>query len=309
MADLTSIFGGEWSPASLDNASGGNASGGSLIIVDAPELQMADAMSAAGITPPEKIIFDGRIHRFNSGTKGKGGFDKSGFYIGFSDGVPAGHFGCWRAGIEQPFRANIGRKLSVAEEMANSRRMAEARRLRDAELAKSREAAADTVAVIWRDAGAASSDHPYLKRKGIQPHGARVTGDGRLIVPLFDDTGELSSLQYVAIDGEKRYHPGAATGSCFWSIGVPDGTVYVAEGFATAATIHEVTNKAVLGNAMQSRQRPSTGQGSSSLRWPVMPTITRRLAMICWRCFSQSQTAGSSRRMSSAPSRRQSAGW
>ena len=245
MADLTSIFGGEWSPASLDNASGSNASGGSLIIVDAPELQMADAMSAAGITPPEKIIFDGRIHRFNSGTKGKGGFDKSGFYIGFSDGVPAGHFGCWRAGIEQPFRANIGRKLSVAEEMANSRRMAEARRLRDAELAKSREAAADTVAVIWRDAGAASPDHPYLKRKGIQPHGARVTGDGRLIVPLFDDAGELSSLQYVAIDGEKRYHPGAATGSCFWSIGVPDGTVYVAEGFATAATIHEVTNKAV----------------------------------------------------------------
>ena len=113
--------------------------------------------------------------------------------------------------------------------------------------------AADTVAVIWRDAATASADHPYLSRKGIGSHGARVTGDGRLIVPLFNASGELSSLQYISADGEKKYHPGAATGNCFWSIGTTDylslpgkGTaVYLAEGFATAATIHEVTNAAV----------------------------------------------------------------
>jgi phage/plasmid primase-like uncharacterized protein len=238
MADLTNVFGGAWSPTSSMQ----------ITITDAPEIQMADAMRSVGITPPDKIIFDGKIHRFNSGTKGKGGHDKSGFYVGFMDGVPAGHFGCWRAAIEQPFKADIGRKLTVAEEMANSKRMAEARKLRDEELAKSREVAADTVSVIWEAAGAASADHPYLKRKGIGSHGARVTGDGRLIVPLYDDSGELSSLQYISADGDKKYHPGGATGGMFWSVGTTDqqgATVYLAEGFATAATIHEVTGAAV----------------------------------------------------------------
>ena len=243
MADLTDIFGGPWTPPQPNG----------FIMTEPPELQMASAMLAAGITPPEKIIFDGRIHRFNSGTKGKPGFDKPGFYVGFSDGVPAGHFGCWRAGIERPFRADVGRKLSIPEEMANSKRLSEAKKLRDAELIKSREVAAETVAVIWRDAATASADHPYLSRKGIGSHGARVTGDGRLIVPLFNAHGELSSLQYISADGEKKYHPGAATGNCFWSIGTTDylgqpgksTAVYLAEGFATAATIHEVTNAAV----------------------------------------------------------------
>jgi hypothetical protein len=81
----------------------------------------------------------------------------------------------------------------------------------------------------------------------VQPHGSRVTGDGRLIVPLYDADGELSSLQYISADGDKKYHQGGATGSCFWSVGVPaqGEAVYLAEGFATAATIHEITNKAV----------------------------------------------------------------
>ena len=117
MADLTDIFGGPWTPPQPSG----------FILTEPPELQMASAMLASGITPPENIIFDGRIHRFNSGTKGKAGFDKPGFYVGFSDGVPAGHFGCWRAGIERPFRADVGRKLTVAEEMANSKRMSEAK--------------------------------------------------------------------------------------------------------------------------------------------------------------------------------------
>jgi putative DNA primase/helicase len=236
MADLTNILGGPWSPPVAQT-----------IIVTPPELQMRDAMIAAGLEAPDHIIFDGKIHRFRTGTKGRGGQDKSGFYIGFLDGVPAGHFGCWRLGLEHPFKADIGRKLTVAEEMANSRRMAEARKARDEELARSREVAADTVSEIWTNAGAASADHPYLARKGVQPHGSRVTGDGRLIVPLYDEDGQLSSLQYISADGDKKYHQGGQTGARFWSVGVIDGaqTVYLAEGFATAATIHEVTGAPV----------------------------------------------------------------
>jgi phage/plasmid primase-like uncharacterized protein/KaiC/GvpD/RAD55 family RecA-like ATPase len=232
MSDLANILGGPWSPPEQQAPI-------------APDIQLKDAMLGAGLKPPEAIHLDGKVHRFNSGTKGEGGHDKPGWYIVFSDGVPAGRFGCWRSGVELTWKAEIGRSLTVAEEMAQSRRLSEAKAQRDAEQAKTREVAANTVDLIWSQAGAASPEHPYLQRKGIQPNGARITGDGRLMVPLYNLDGELSSIQYIAGDGDKKYHPGGQTGSMFWFVGSTDdaSTLYIAEGFATAATIAEVTGQ------------------------------------------------------------------
>jgi phage/plasmid primase-like uncharacterized protein/KaiC/GvpD/RAD55 family RecA-like ATPase len=232
MSDLSSILGGPWSPPAEKH-------------VDAPEIQLKDAMLGAGLKPPETLHLDGKVHRFNSGTKGEKGHDKPGWYIIFNDGVPAGRFGCWRSGVELTWKAEIGRSLTVAEEMAQSRRLSEAKTQRDAEKAKTREVAANTVDLIWSQAGAASPEHPYLQRKGIQPNGARITGDGRLMVPLYNSDGELSSIQYIDHQGGKLYHPGGQTGSMFWLVGSTDDvdTLYIAEGFATAATIAEVTGK------------------------------------------------------------------
>ena len=232
MSDLASILGGPWSPPEQQTPA-------------APDIQLKDAMLGAGLKPPEAIHLDGKLHRFNSGTKGEKGHDKPGWYIVFNDGIPAGRFGCWRSGVELTWKADIGRSLTVAEEMAQSRRLSEAKAQRDAEQAKTREVAANTVDLIWSQAGAASPEHPYLQRKGIQPNGARITGDGRLMVPLYNSDGELSSIQYIDHQGGKLYHPGGQTGSMFWLVGSTDDadTLYIAEGFATAATISEVTGK------------------------------------------------------------------
>lgn len=246
MADLTNILGGAWSPPQEKQ-------------LDAPDVQFKDAMIAAGITPPGHIEADGRIHRFKSGTKGKAGHDKSGFYVFYGDGVPSGHFGDWRSGVQMNFRADIGRKLSPSEEMAITRRMAEAKSLREAEQKRANESAADTVSQIWTDGMGASPDHPYLARKGIASHGARVTGDGRLMVPLFNQDGELSSLQYISADGDKKYHPSGVTKACFWSVGSASETIYIAEGYATAATIHEVTGK-MCAIAYSAGNLPATAQ-------------------------------------------------
>jgi phage/plasmid primase-like uncharacterized protein/KaiC/GvpD/RAD55 family RecA-like ATPase len=202
-------------------------------------------MLAAGLKPPDVIYLDGKLHRFNSGTKGEKGHDKPGWYVVFSDGVPAGRFGCWRSGFESSWKADIGRSLTPVEEMAQSRRLAEAKTQRDAEVKKAREVAANTVDLIWSQAGAASAEHPYLQRKGIKTHGARITGDGRLMVPLYNSDGELSSIQYIDHAGGKLYHPGGQTGSMYWLVGSMDDatTLYIAEGFATAATIAEVTGQ------------------------------------------------------------------
>jgi putative DNA primase/helicase len=248
MADLTNILGGSWTPPAEIKA-------------DPPELQLRDAIEQSGITPPKDIVLDGKMHRFNSGTKGKGGHDKSGWYIAYGDGVPAGRFGCWRAGMEMTWRADVGRKLTPSEEMANVRRMSEAKAARDIELAKSREVASNTVEKIWSEATAAHPDHPYLSRKGIGVNGARVTGDGRLVVPLYNPNGTLSSLQYIDREGGKLYHAGGQTGGCSWLVGTMDepGVLYVAEGYATAATIHQVTGRPCLVAYSASNLVPVTG--------------------------------------------------
>lgn len=229
MADITSIMGGAFTPPER--------------VIARPEDQLRDAIVSANLQAPDEIIMDGQIHRFKSSPKSK---DKSGWYIAYADTVPMGRFGCWRMGIEGSFRADIGRKYNAAEEMSFLKRMAEAKVMRDAELQKQRELAANTVELIWSECTAAHPEHPYLKRKGVGVHGARVTGDGRLVVPLYDEDGDISSLQYIAADGKKLYHTGGATGSRYWMLGEVDKTLYIAEGFATAATIREATGQAVV---------------------------------------------------------------
>lgn len=227
MTNITDMFGGAFIPQGQQQ-------------VDPPELQLADAMRSAGIDPPHKLEIDGQLHRFS--TKGRKR-DDSGWYVIFPDEPVAGRFGCWRDQIDCVFKANIGRELTASENMAIIRRQTEAKEERERAREKKAAVAANTVDTIWSDAIGASPDHPYLKRKGIEPHGARLTGDGRLIVPLYNADGELASLQYISED-EKRYHPGGTTKSCSWTLGeVTPGPIFVAEGYATAATVHEISGR------------------------------------------------------------------
>lgn len=228
MSDITHILGGAWAPQEKQ--------------LDPPEIQLLNAINESGLEPDiDHIVIDGNIHRFNTGGR-KG---KTGWYVAFADGVPAGKFGCWRQDIEQTWRADTDKELSAADQMAYTRRMAEAKRLRDEERAKLQEVTADVVADIWANAQAATDDHPYLKAKGVKSHGLRITGDGRLVAPMYDAEGNLSSLQYISHDGAKRYHKSGQTSGTTWILGTPDNakTVYIAEGYATAATVHEETGQ------------------------------------------------------------------
>jgi phage/plasmid primase-like uncharacterized protein/KaiC/GvpD/RAD55 family RecA-like ATPase len=240
MVDVTHIFGGPWR----------------LPTAVALEDQVRQAMASAGVTPPATIALDGKLHRYQTGSKGQPGHDKPGWYVFFPDGVPAGMFGDWRTGVSNTWRADIGRELTGEELASVARRQAEARSARDAKAAS----AADSVDLIWSQAGPASPDHPYLMRKGVGAHGLRITGDGRLMAPLFNTDGTLSSLQYIDADGAKLYHPGGATGGKYWSVGLLEGDlIYIAEGFATAATIHEVTGRPCVVAYSASNLVPVTG--------------------------------------------------
>jgi phage/plasmid primase-like uncharacterized protein len=229
MTNLAAILGDNWSPPAEKTFA-------------APEVQFIDAIVHAGLHAPRDIVLDGEIHRFASDDDAH---KKPGWYIGFESPIPVIVFGCWKAGFTSQKRAETNIKYTRADEMKLLSQIAEAKKKRDAELERKHELAAETVELIWSNCVAASPDHPYLKRKGISAHGARVTGDGRLVVPLFSEDGELSSLQYIDGEGNKLYHTGGVTGSRFWLFGAIKQTLYIAEGFATAATIHEATNEAV----------------------------------------------------------------
>lgn len=234
MSDLTSIFGGPFTPSPPSPRS-----------VASVESQFRQAFMAAGMAPPRELILDGKLHRFITGSGTKNSIDPTGYYVGHEDATPCIFFGDWRTGEETTFRADIGRTWTIAEELAHKARIASAQAARKAEDARRHQSAAITVESIWRAAAEASADHPYLKRKGVQPHGLRIGGDGRLIAPLFTPDGNLSSLQYIDASGGKLYHAGGKAGGTFWMIGTMDapGPLYIAEGFATAATIHETVHR------------------------------------------------------------------
>ena len=206
-----------------------------------PEFQLIDAMKASGLTPPAQVFLDGKLHRW----AGSGKRDKNSWYCCFADGIPAGRFGDWRLDLEVTWRADVGRALTSAEQMAHSRRLSESKKVRDAEMAQKREVASNTVEMIWTKCTGSEDTHPYLQRKGVSSHGSRVTGDGRLALPLYGEDESISSLQYISSEGGKQFHSGGAVSGKFWTLGTMDesGPLFIAEGFATSATITEVTGR------------------------------------------------------------------
>jgi putative DNA primase/helicase len=108
---------------------------------------------------------------------------------------------------------------------------------------KAHREAAIRAADIWGRSRPADRDHPYLVVKGIGRCGARQLGD-RLVVPMRDTAGMLWSVQYIRPNGEKRFMQGGRAAGLYFSIGKPRSRIFVAEGFATAASCAELSLEA-----------------------------------------------------------------
>lgn len=201
--------------------------------------QFRAAIEARGMTPPDTIDADGKLHRFSPTGKRT---DDAGWYVLYLDGIAAGCFGDWRSGLTETWRIDIGRRLSPEEEAAHKAKLAAMRRERDAEDARRKQEAQERAATIWKAAEAAPVDHPYLTRKRIAASGAR-TYKGQLVIPMRAD-GKLHSLQFISTDGEKRFLTGGRVAGCYHSIGGNPrsaAALAICEGYATGASIHEAT--------------------------------------------------------------------
>lgn len=205
-----------------------------------PTEQFRTEILAAGLTAPEFIHTDGKLHRFS--TSGKPS-DKSGWYVFHPDGVPAGAFGCWRQDVKREWCAKGLDTMTQAEREAHRQRTDGMRKQREADTADRRQQATTEASRRWVAAKTAS-EHPYLVVKHVKAHGVKQEGEA-LLIPMRDAAGILHSLQVIDHEGGKRFLPGGRVKGCYHAIGEPNDVLIVCEGYATGASIHEATGYAV----------------------------------------------------------------
>lgn len=196
------------------------------------------ACDEAGIAFRE-IPADGKWHSTDipDDPKGKG----DGRIKLFPDGE-GGLVANWKAGNEPtPFFIDDGRNLTAEERRKRDHRREEAIRIAREEEQKKRANAAKKASEIWINAISAGAGHPYLVKKGVKPFDVRIHGES-LIVPVLIDNA-ISSLQFISGDGGKKFLTDGRTNGGYHLIGEvqTDGVICIAEGYATAATIHEAT--------------------------------------------------------------------
>ncbi|MEJ1402428.1 MAG: toprim domain-containing protein [Candidatus Sedimenticola sp. (ex Thyasira tokunagai)] len=203
-----------------------------------------DAIRAAGLEPPDAIE-PGRLHRFPG--NGKRPSNRAGWCLLFDDGR-GGCFGDWSTGLSETWQAKRDKPYSRAERAAFARRVEEAKRQSETERYARQDDAAKRAATIWNAANPAPGNHPYLIRKHIQPHGARIH-KGALTLPVTDFTGRLTSLQFIAADGGKLLLSGGRKRGCFIPVAGDKknpSRVIICEGWATGCTLAEDKSTALV---------------------------------------------------------------
>jgi phage/plasmid primase-like uncharacterized protein len=218
------------------------AKGSVHIAVDANPIELfAGALRESGLQLDGAPQMDGQLHRVRA--DGDQGAERSGAYRGHLDGRPAGFIQNHRTGVKQNWKASgQAAALDARDRAQMAAEAAQKRHDRAHEREQQAERVAQQVNAIWTAATPVEA-HPYLADKGVQSHGLRQDDAGRLLVPVQDANGRLWSVQKIGPDGFKQFQEGGRVEGGHFAIGNmrQPGPVLIAEGYATAATLHEMT--------------------------------------------------------------------
>lgn len=199
--------------------------------------QINDWLRSIGFpTPPE---LDGKIRRVSrSGHRGK-----SAWYVGWSEPYVTVVAGDWRTGEKWSFKDG-GRPLTDKERFVAKYRLRQAMAEAERERARARQLVALKADIILRSASMSGS-HPYLERKQVLAFGLHFLV-GELLVPVRDFEGLTWGYERILTNGKKLFLPQQRVEGCFHRIVGDDRRVFIAEGYATAATVHMATAHTVL---------------------------------------------------------------
>jgi phage/plasmid primase-like uncharacterized protein len=153
---------------------------------------------------------------------------------------------CEIGGIATPNESlETHRDFCPKERQQAQERIEMAEKEKERDRLKAAEAAAKRANSIWDEASPVPTDHPYLLKKKIQSHGVRVH-KGCVVIPAHGSNGTIATLQFIDQDGTKRFLKDGIKHGNYFAIGKPGGSIYLCEGFATGATIYQVTNEPVI---------------------------------------------------------------
>jgi len=222
------------------------------------ETEVRRALKAQGIVIPEPLVVDGKLHRYHA--EGHRSGSRNIALTIHPDGIPNALWWDHKSGVRGRWRSDgCNQFAAVDPEEMNARHAARVREIQRRHLQISARVQRE-----WAKARPCRGDgHPYLKRKGIKSHGLRIgtlrvflpergclaqVSANTLMIPMIDAAGTIWAAQYILPDKntllaprDKHFLAGSRLDGLYFPIGKRTPTVVIAEGAATATTIHERT--------------------------------------------------------------------
>lgn len=168
------------------------------------------------------------------------------------DTILVGSYGIWQGSSNNAQKIELKKQnLTEEQKSALKTRLAEDRKRAEANRQREIARAAHAAQRAW-DTYLPTGESEYLTRKGIQPFGVRFTSAGAVVVPMQDNSARIYGIQLIYPNG---HHKKKKTGrdKDFWPAGMamrghyhiiggtPHKVLLVAEGYATAATLHQAS--------------------------------------------------------------------
>lgn len=212
------------------------------VSTEPPNIAAWQHLQSLGYKPP--FLQQGRLMRFpDAHDLGKG--DKRGtggwcIYQEFTQGdsiLGILSFGSWHDGTRETWSSVNQDYMDSGQRQAFLDAIESARRVRDDEERKVKETARAEFIRIWGSLNPAGADHPYLVKKRCGAYGIKQQGD-KLVIPIWN-SGGLIGLQDIYPDGTKLLRKHSTKGFCI--IEGSGDYVLIAEGYSTAASLHEAT--------------------------------------------------------------------
>lgn len=174
------------------------------------------------------------------------GQKKSGWYIYHqNETISVAVYGSWKDDKKQePWYSKERHNMTFDERIEVDNQIKQAQEKQRIERDKVQQEAADDAFKLISELPNATSDNPYIKRKQVRVFkDVKAKGDN-LIIPVTLN-GAITSIQTIMPDGTKRFKTGGRTKGCYFALEGDESIVYIAEGYATAASIAEATGNAV----------------------------------------------------------------
>jgi len=200
--------------------------------------QFTDFLNSHGFSVNEKLICDDKWRSISANGERK---KKLRYHLQVMDDFASGGF-IYKGDEYKHWNAKTSRKMSKGEQDALRARIEADRISNEAEREKNFLRVAEKSRMLWAKYEPASPDHPYAKKKQIEPMSIKQTRD-ILCLPLFQN-GQLWNLQFINKDGDKRFLTSGKTKDCYGSLLFKSDdldTIIITEGYATAVTIRKAT--------------------------------------------------------------------